>query len=263
MKRILQFGVSGHRKWLAAIGLLALIVTAGFGHDRSKRADARPKAKPLPAGVTVESVRPRRATLHRNIEQPGQIEAFERTALYSRIPGFVERYHFDIGDRVRKGQVLAELSVPEVVEDLHQKEATVIEGEALIVQAREMLRVAEARVTQSDATLRLSEASRLKAEATRAWWKLEHKRVSRLVGASCRATGGVGTDRREVQDGGRHRFRVGRGRGPGGGRARREQGPARQVGRGRPCRRGAVARGPRRPRPGGGDPGLCPDRSPL
>ena len=182
MKRILHLGVSGHRKWLAAIGLLALIVTAGFGHDRRGRADAPPKSKPVPAGVMVEAVRPRRATLHRNIEQPGQIEAFERTALYSRIPGFVERYHFDIGDRVRKGQLLAELSVPEVVEDLHQKEATVIEGEALIVQAREMLRVAEARVTQSDATLRLSEASRLKAEATRAWWKLEHKRVSRLVG---------------------------------------------------------------------------------
>jgi multidrug efflux pump subunit AcrA (membrane-fusion protein) len=130
----------------------------------------------------VDAVRPRRATLHRNIEQPGQIEAFERTALYSKIPGFVERYHFDIGDRVRKGQLLAELSVPEVVEDLHQKEATVIEDEALIVQAQEMLRVAEAKVTQSNATLRWSEATRLKAEATKTWWKLEHKRVSRLLG---------------------------------------------------------------------------------
>ena len=36
--------------------------------------------------------------------------------------------------------------MPEVVEDLHQKEATVIEDEALIVQAQEMLRVAEAKV---------------------------------------------------------------------------------------------------------------------
>jgi HlyD family secretion protein len=125
---------------------------------------------------------PRRATLHRSIEQPGQIEAFERTGLYSKIPGFVERYHLDIGDRVRKGQLLAELWVPEVVEDLHQKEATVIEDEALIVQAQEMLRVAEAKITQSDATLRWSEASQHKAEATKAWWKLEHKRVSTLLG---------------------------------------------------------------------------------
>src|SRR3954469_18926930 len=177
MKRILQLGVSGHRKWLTAIGLLALVVAVGGGHDRRRRADAPAKSRPLPAGVVVEAVRPRRATLHRNIEQPGQIEAFERTSLYSRIPGFVERYHSDIGDRVRKGQLLAEVSVPEVVEDLHQKEATVVEGEALIVQAREMLRVAEAKVTQSEATLRLSEAGRLKAEATRSLWKLEHRRA--------------------------------------------------------------------------------------
>ena len=182
MKRFLYLGVSGHRKWLVAVGLLALVVAAGVGHDRRRRVDASPKSKPVPARVMVNAVRPRRATLHRNIEQPGQIEAFERTALYSKIPGFVERYHLDIGDRVRKGQLLAELWVPEVVEDLHQKEATVIEDEALIVQAQEMLRVAEAKVTQADATLRWSEASRLKAEATRTWWKLEHRRVSRLLG---------------------------------------------------------------------------------
>ena len=50
MKRILYLGVSGHRKWLAAIGLLALIVAAGFGHDRRRRADAPPKSKPSPPG---------------------------------------------------------------------------------------------------------------------------------------------------------------------------------------------------------------------
>jgi HlyD family secretion protein len=182
MKRFLNLGVFGHRTSLVAVGLLALVVAAGVGHDRRRRVDALPKSKPVPARVTVDAVRPRREMLHRNIEQPGQIEAFERTALYSKIPGFVERYHFDIGDRVRKGQLLAELSVPEVVEELHQKEATVIEDEALIVQAQEMLRVAEARVTQSDASVRWSEASRLKAEATKTWWKLEHNRVSRLLG---------------------------------------------------------------------------------
>jgi len=188
MKRILYLGVSGHRKWLVAVGLLALVVAAGVGHSRRKRVEASPKAKLVPARVIVDAVRPRREMLHRNIEQPGQIEAFERTALFTKIPGFVKHYHFDIGDRVRKGQLLAELWVPEVVEDLHQREATIIEAEALIVQAREMLRVAEAKVTQANATLRFSEASQLKAEATKMWWRLEHKRVSRLVerGASPR-----------------------------------------------------------------------------
>ncbi|MHC5544233.1 efflux RND transporter periplasmic adaptor subunit, partial [Singulisphaera rosea] len=184
MKLIPSLDISGHRKWLLASSLVALVVAAGLGHDRRRRVDNSPKSKPVLTKrvVEVEAIRPRLASMARSIEQPGQIDAFERTPLYSKIPGFVDRYHFDIGDRVRKGQVLAELRVPEVVEELHQKDATVLEDEALIVQTRAMLRVSDAKVTQSDATLRYSGASRLKAEATRSWWTLEHKRVSRLVG---------------------------------------------------------------------------------
>jgi HlyD family secretion protein len=193
----------------------------------------------------VDAVRPRRATLHRNIEQPGQIEAFERTAMYSKIPGFVERYHLDIGDRVRKGQLLAELWVPEVVEDLHKKKATVTEDEALIVQAQEMLRVADAKVTQADATLRWSEASRTKPEATMTWWKLEHRRVSRLLGqgASPREEMEQTDEKLKTSDAAVAEAVAGvalaseR-------RTGREQSPARQGGRGRPGRRDPITCGP-------------------
>jgi multidrug efflux pump subunit AcrA (membrane-fusion protein) len=165
-----------------ALGLTALVVAAGVGYERRSRGETTPQTKPAAARLTVSAVRARRETLRRDIEQPGQIDGFERTALYTKIPGFIRAYHFDIGDEVRKGQLLAELWVPEVVEDLKQKEATVTEDEALVVQAQELLRVAEAKVTQAEARLRWSEATRIKAEATRSWWHVEHKRVSRLLG---------------------------------------------------------------------------------
>ncbi len=129
----------------------------------------------------MTGVRPRRETLCRTIAQPGQIEGFEQTALYSKIAGFVRAYHFDIGDLVRKGQLLAELWVPEVVEDLRQKEATVVQDEAKIVQTRAALRVAAADMARAEANLRLAEASRTRAETSSVWWKVEYKRVSRLV----------------------------------------------------------------------------------
>ena len=87
----------------------------------------------------------------------------------------------DIGDRVRKGQLLAELWVPELVEDFHQKEATVIHDEALIVQAREMLRAAEANYNWAGARLRLAEASKLKAEADVIRWKAQYHRDGKLA----------------------------------------------------------------------------------
>jgi HlyD family secretion protein len=87
----------------------------------------------------------------------------------------------DIGDRVRKGQFLAELWVPELVEDVHQKEATVIQDEALIVQAQEMLRAAEANYNWAGARLRLAEASKLKAEADVIRWKAQYHRDGKLA----------------------------------------------------------------------------------
>ena len=43
--------------------------------------------------------------------------------LYAKVSGYVTKLNVDIGDSVRAGQVLAELSVPELEEQLHQKEA--------------------------------------------------------------------------------------------------------------------------------------------
>ncbi|MBN9521671.1 efflux RND transporter periplasmic adaptor subunit [bacterium] len=189
VKRVLPLVMSGRRRYLAAIVLTAAGVAAGVGFDRQNRSAASPEAKPAPAEVRVSAVRPQREILKRNIEQPGQINAFERTALYPKISGFIKIYHFDIGDHVRKGQLLAELWVPELVEDLHQKEATVVEVEVQIVQARAMLRVDEAKVIQAEAAVSRSAATRTKAEVTRTWWASEHKRVASTLKSAASSQG--------------------------------------------------------------------------
>ena len=100
---------------------------------------ARAQADEVPA---VSTVHPERHTLERSIEQPGQIEGYEQSPLYPKIAGYVARLNVDIGDRVTKGQVLAELSVPEVVEEHRQKQATVAQTRARVVQARRALATA-------------------------------------------------------------------------------------------------------------------------
>jgi RND family efflux transporter MFP subunit len=95
-------------------------------------------------------VRPERKTVSRPIEQPGfNIKAFEETPLYARVSGYVGKWHPDLGDRVKKGQVLAELDVPEMLVDLKQKEAAVRQAEAQIRQARAAVLAAEAQVAYS------------------------------------------------------------------------------------------------------------------
>ena len=48
----------------------------------------------------------------------GNVEASRQVALYARIAGYVKSVHVGVGDRVKKGQVLAKLSAPEFEADL-------------------------------------------------------------------------------------------------------------------------------------------------
>src|SRR5262249_22633919 len=137
------------RRGLACLILAALAAgcgPTGSGTDTMRMAagDSSASAAPL---VRVTPIKPARKTLVRFTQQPGQIEAFEETPLYAKLAGYVEKMHVDIGDPitgpqhdesgkvVREGQLLAELSVPELHEELVQKEAAIGEAQAQIVQA--------------------------------------------------------------------------------------------------------------------------------
>src|SRR5579883_848980 len=156
---------------IATVVLLGLFLAVGGSRRRGAASPSLDDPAPL-----VETVQPRRETLQRLVEQPGQIEGFERTVLYAKIAGFVRSYHVDIGDRVRRGQLLAELWVPEIVEEVRQKEATVGQDEAQIVLARQVLRAAEASVTKAAANVRLAEASRARAESNVVRWRAQYRR---------------------------------------------------------------------------------------
>ena len=57
--------------------------------------------------------------------EPGELEAFETTEIHAKIAGYVKSWTVNIGTAVRKGQILAELSVPELDAELKQKQAAV------------------------------------------------------------------------------------------------------------------------------------------
>jgi len=107
--------------------------------------DAPPSgAAPAPAPVAATTVKVERRTLQTQVVQPGEIEAFRRAPIYARVSGYVAKVHVDIGDRVKKGAMLAELTVPEMDADLCQKEAHVVRADAEVKLARETVAVADA-----------------------------------------------------------------------------------------------------------------------
>jgi multidrug efflux pump subunit AcrA (membrane-fusion protein) len=135
---------------LAAAGAVLLGLTTGCQRPSPAATPQEQAAPPPRAEATVRAVRPERKTVRHPIEQPGfNIEAFQETPLYAKISGYVQKWNVDIGDRVRQDQVLAELSVPEMVVDLQQKKAAVGLAEAQVKQARAAVLSARAQVARN------------------------------------------------------------------------------------------------------------------
>ncbi|SIO56047.1 RND family efflux transporter, MFP subunit [Singulisphaera sp. GP187] len=167
------------RSSLATLSLLALFL-AGCGESTAK-APAHAVSAAAPPIARVTTVTPERMTIRRISEQPGQIEAAEVTAMYAKLAGYLETVSADIGDRVKKGQVMAELRVPEVEADLKQKRALIDQAQAEKRQAEATVSVALARVLSAEAKVSETKAGIRRAEADVARWQAEFTRVQQLA----------------------------------------------------------------------------------
>jgi multidrug efflux pump subunit AcrA (membrane-fusion protein) len=85
--------------------------------------------------------------------------------LFSKIPGYVQELNVDIGDRVARNDVLAQLWVPELAVDLTQRQALVDQAGAEVKQAKVGAQVAEADLQSAEARVQATLATRRRAEA--------------------------------------------------------------------------------------------------
>jgi RND family efflux transporter MFP subunit len=83
--------------------------------------------QPLPVVTVIEPLR--RPAVH-SITLPATVEAFEKAKLYAKVTGYLGWIKVDKGDRVRKGQVLAQIQVPEMEKEYQRALAEVQEAEA-------------------------------------------------------------------------------------------------------------------------------------
>jgi RND family efflux transporter MFP subunit len=94
----------------------------------------------LVPAVRVAVVRSSGDTLAVNL--PGTTEAFEQANIYSRTSGYVAKRSVDIGDRVKTGDLLAEITAPELDHQLAQAQATIVQNEAALRQAEANMEIA-------------------------------------------------------------------------------------------------------------------------
>jgi len=133
---------------IAAVILFVVLVIAfayGYLPRRGKRAALEAAAESSQrALVRVEVISPKLGASDRALELPGTIQPLQVTMLFARASGFVRAFHADIGDRVKTGQLLAEIETPELDQELSQARAQLMQARASLAQAKANRKLAEA-----------------------------------------------------------------------------------------------------------------------
>jgi RND family efflux transporter MFP subunit len=149
-----------------ACGLLAAVVVGGLFALQGlppRLASAGQHAETDPEGpepgaadehhrpVPVEVVTPRKLETERTTTQPGTAQAFESARLFAEVSGYLKKQTVDYGDRVKKGQVLAVVDVPELHKQLERNQAGHKRAQAVVAQMKARVATAEAELEESKA----------------------------------------------------------------------------------------------------------------
>jgi RND family efflux transporter MFP subunit len=117
---------------------LLLFAAVGIGCHKSP---SSVQADILPVAPVVM---PQRAALSNRLEVAGELLPYQEVELHAKVSGYIRNIYVDIGDRVRKGQVLADLEIPELVAQVDEAQSTVQRSQQDILRAKSAVARAEA-----------------------------------------------------------------------------------------------------------------------
>src|ERR1700756_890645 len=130
---------SGKARFVAAGVIVLLVGSVAIGIWQHYRVHARVMAAaqaqrdfvPTVATATVNTGEP---TI--SVTWPATTDAFAQANIYARASGYISKREVDIGSRVKAGQLLVEITAPELDHQIAQAEATLIQMQAALQQAQ-------------------------------------------------------------------------------------------------------------------------------
>jgi multidrug efflux system membrane fusion protein len=124
---------------LTVLAVVALLLIAGaviilvlrLGEKRALAKETEELATP-----TVIVIQPKAQPPQQELILPSSLEAFTESPIYARTNGYLAKWYKDIGSRVNKGQLLADIETPEVDQELIQSRAARDQAQAQLGLAK-------------------------------------------------------------------------------------------------------------------------------
>jgi multidrug resistance efflux pump len=189
---------SGRKRGFRIAGVVFVLACAGLAYAvysgklpnpltsaHATASDKSPKSSTTTT-TTVKVVKPKKtAAVPITVDNIATVEPYYRADLRARASGIVRKVHHDIGEKVKAGEVLIEIDVPET-------EQEVAKAEAMILQRQQELKVSEAKLKDAKAARDVSAATvkqRLAdVEATTATRDLKKRKYTRFQELAARGT---------------------------------------------------------------------------
>jgi RND family efflux transporter MFP subunit len=130
--------ISTHK---ALVGVALVVVVAGalagYGIlSRMHNAKVLTSTTRELAAPTVAVAAPKTGAPADSFALPGNVTAWTDSPIYARTSGYLTRWHYDIGSRVKKGALLAEIASPELDQQLAQARSELVTAQANANNAR-------------------------------------------------------------------------------------------------------------------------------
>jgi len=119
------------------LGAAVLLTGLLSGCARTGKVDAAANA-PVVAVVKVQ-----RRDLANTLEIASEFQPYQEIEVYAKVSGYIQKLYINWGTRVKRGQLLAVLEIPELEQQLEQDEATVHRSESDLRRVQEQLNQAQ------------------------------------------------------------------------------------------------------------------------
>ncbi|HZD49906.1 MAG TPA: efflux RND transporter periplasmic adaptor subunit, partial [Silvibacterium sp.] len=141
------------RRWILVavliLAVLALALLAGwlphYYRNKAVNAEAEEQRSALPV-VEVQTVH--RAPAEQTLTLPGTVSPLETAHVYARAAGYLKARYVDLGDNVRKGQLLGLIAAPDLDATVAQQEAAVEQSRDGVLTAQSALQLQQATYTR-------------------------------------------------------------------------------------------------------------------
>jgi RND family efflux transporter MFP subunit len=177
-------------RWVAG-GVLALGLLGGGGYlywargavadpSQHHEEENNPENAP-PQTPTVQVVTPVVGGTERVTQQPGSVQAYEMTQVVAEVSGYLQDLKVDIGSKVKAGQTLAVIAVPDLKKAEERQKAACDLALARVEQVDAQAKIALAEVDAAEAAEVQSEAAHVSATKWTKFRKLQESRMKVLA----------------------------------------------------------------------------------